>query len=175
VRLIYAILLVLAVGALILLVHMQLGSPPDPRLGGCDPSDIAGGQSVELARLSSWLLTRELLGALVLAVLAYALLYFQAFHHWHIPLAWAVRCGIVVVGAALVGLFVKGLALGWVTANPGTCLAEAVQANPMPVSAAGRIIAVSWPWAVFVDGFAIGVTAGLVGFLVYLAARARRS
>src|SRR5207244_3948670 len=126
-RFIYVIGLIVVLAAIAVLVHLQFGVPPDPRVGGCDPNNMAGTQAVELVRLSNWLFLREVLGAVLVSATAYALFYFQVFHPLATPIAWLGRLAIIGTLALLVGLSVKWLAQGWVANNSGTCLSEAMQ------------------------------------------------
>jgi hypothetical protein len=174
-RFMYAIGLVALLGVVVVLVHLQFGAPPDARLGGCDPNNMAGSQAVELMRLSNWLLWREVLGALLLAGTAYALLYFQVFHRLAVPIAWLGRVTIVSALAVAVAVSIKWLAQSWVANNSGTCLSEAIQTNPSGVATIGRIVPVSWPWAISVDAVALALCGAAVGLLAYSIARQARA
>lgn len=174
-RLLYVIGLAVLLAVVAVLVHLQFGAPPDPRLGGCDPNDMAGSQAIELLHLSNWLLWRELLGAALMAATTYALFYFQVFHHRQAPIAWLGRAVILGAMTVMVGLFVKGLAQGWVANSSGTCLSEAIQADPAHVATVGRYVPVAWPWAICVDGMMLALLGAVLGFFTYLGARQARA
>jgi hypothetical protein len=174
-RLLYVVGLIAVLAALLVLVHLQFGAPPDPRVGGCDPNNMAGTQAVELVRLSNWLFLREVLGAVLVAATAYALFYFQVFHQLAAPIAWLGRVAIVGTLALLAGLSVKWLAQGWVGNNSGTCLSEAIQTNPTGVATVGRVVPVNWPWAVCVDGITLALLGAALGVLAYSIARQARA
>jgi hypothetical protein len=174
-RLIYAIGLIALLAVVVVLVHLQFGGPPDARLGGCDPNDMAGSQALELARLSDWLLWRQLLGAFLVAGTAYSLLYFQVFHRLAVPIAWLGRAAIIAALAVAVGMSIKWLAQSWVANSSGTCLSEAIQTNPTGLSIAGRVVPGSWPWAISVDAVALALVGAALGLLAYSIARQARA
>lgn len=173
-RLIYLLALVVVVAVVVLLLHVQFGAPPEPRLGGCDLNDVAGSQAIELLRLSNWLLLREAFGAIVLLVTGFALLYFQVFHRLAAPIAWLGRIAILGALTFLAAISVKWLAESWVANSSGTCLAEAIQAHPSGIATIGRFVPVNWPWAVGVDAATLAVIGAVFGLLAYSAARLAR-
>jgi hypothetical protein len=173
-KFVYAFSLTILGAAVLFAIHWQLGGPPDPRLGGCDPNDIIGSQALELTRLSSWLFSREILAAILALIAAYLLLYCQVLHGSRVPVAWAGRAALLGLIAVASGFWVKGIAQEWAASTPGTCLAEALQASPATLAIVGRLIPVDWPWAVFVDGLTLAVVGAIVGIAGYSAARAAR-
>jgi hypothetical protein len=161
-------------GALLYVLHVQLGLPPDPRAGGCDPADIAGSQALELARLSRWLLDRNVMGLALTAIATYAVLYFQAFHAWHVPLAWLGRSLVVFITGTAVSFLLRRAVDSWVAENGGSCLVEALQTNAAALGYSAQILPLSWDWGVFADAFAFAVLGGILGWLTYLLARRAR-
>jgi hypothetical protein len=174
-RFLYVTGLIVLLAIVAVLVHVQLGVPTSPRVGGCDPNDMVGSQSLELLQLSTWLLWRALLGAALLGAITYALFYFQVFHQLNIPAAWLGRVAVVGTLAVSVGLLVKWLAEGWVANSSGTCLSEAIQTAPRGIATIGRVVPVSWPWAVFVDGMTLALLGAAFGVFVYAVARRARA
>jgi hypothetical protein len=173
-RLLYVIGLIVLLTVAVVLVHLQFGAPPDPRLGGCDPNNVAGSQALELQQLSNWLLWRELLGAVLVSATVYLLFYFQAFHELPAPIAWLGRAIVVGILAVFAGLSVKGLAQSWVSNSSGTCLSEAIQTDPSNVATVGRLVPVAWPWAVCADGMMLALLGAVAGLLAYSVARQAR-
>jgi hypothetical protein len=169
-------LILVAVALGVFAIHAQIGAPPDPRLGGCDPNNIPGSQAAELLRLSNWLLWQELLGGVFLAIAAYFLFYLQIFHDWPVPLAWLSRVLVFGVFAAAIGFLLKGVAQSWVANNLDTCLGEATRSDAsVHVARVGQIVSLSWPWGVFVDGVALALVGAFAGLLAYAAARQARA
>jgi len=174
-RLVYAILLTILSAALLYVVHVQMGAPPEPHAGACDQADIVGAQAIELARLGQWLLDREVMGLVLMAVAAYALLYFQVVHAWHAPLAWLTR-GILLLAAGIgIAFFIRHAAEAWVLDNARSCLFDAVQSPSASLGYSSRLLPVNWRIGVFVDALAFAVAGCLGGWLVYLFARRVRA
>lgn len=174
-RLLYTLALTALAAALLYGLHIQLGLPMDPRAGGCDPSDVAGSQTIELVRFSQWLLTREGLGLILMALATFAILYFQAFHSWQVALAWFARSVILVAIGITAALVIQHNAEAWVALNSGSCLVEATQTNSTGLGYAGRFLPVRWPWAIFADAVAFSAAGSVVGWTLYLIARRARA
>jgi hypothetical protein len=158
---------------LLVVVHLAFGHPPDARLGGCDPNDIAQGRATELAGLSTWILVRELLIAAALAAGTFTLLYLQVFHAQTAVIRHTGQALIMLLLAVACALWLKWTVQEWVAANGNTCLAESLVAQPNHLTLTGRVLPIDWWWAVFADTILIAVIGLLAGNVVYRTLRSR--